>query len=124
VGGNGGFAQPPFVTLAIRHITNTAGRSHRGRTYWIGIYDGMRTTPESILQVTADTLAGYYNTLRTQALAAGFTFVVASRYSGVTLVNGRKRAVPRVNGIMTPIVSSIAERFLDTNRHRKVPFQV
>lgn len=114
---------PAFVSLVVRHTTGLSGRSHRGRTYHIGLTQGQAPLGDQISQGDADATATIYNTLRTTLLGSGWTFVVASRYSGVEIVNGRRRAIPRAQGIMTPVVQSVAERYLDTNRHRKLPFQ-
>lgn len=114
---------PAFVSLAVKHTTGLSGRSFKGRTYHIGLTTGQAPLGDQISQADADSTATIYNTLRTTLLASGYTFMVASRYSGVTIVNGYRRAVPRAVGIMTPVVQSVAERYLDTQRHRKLPFQ-
>lgn len=117
-------AAPCYTTIAIKHTSGLGGRSFRGRTYWIGVGQAWLGGGDLIAQSEADLVAGYYNTLRTQLLAGGWTFCIASKYSGVVIVNGRRRAVPRAQGILTPVLASTCERGLDTNRHRKLPYQV
>lgn len=113
-----------FITVAVKHTSGLSGRSFRGRSYWIGLGATDITFNDLLSQARVDAIAATYNTLRTNLLAAGWTFCIASKYSGVTIVDGRRRAVPRAVGILTPVAASTAERGIDTNRHRKLPYQV
>lgn len=120
-GAGAGMPMPSVASVTIKHTTGLAGRSFRGRSYWIGLLAAWQANADTIQQGIANTLAGYYNTLRTNLATAGWQFSVASKYSGVD-ANGR--AIPRVTGILTPITGSTCEVGIDTQRHRKAPYQV
>jgi hypothetical protein len=113
------FAIPSLLTVCIKHITGMQGRSFRGRSYWVGLANSVPGNYNEITTSYANALAGVYTTLRTNLASAGWTFSVASLYSGVENLPGRKRAIPRAAGILTPIIASSCEIFIDTNRHRK-----
>lgn len=124
VGTFAGAALPAFVTVAIKHSTGKSGRSFRGRTYWLGLGQGHLLNNDTVIPASAAALAAGYNTLRSNAAAGGFTFVVNSMYSGVVIVGGRRRAIPRAAGVMTAITQSTCEIGVDTNRHRKLPYTI
>ena len=113
-----------ILSVAVKHTTGLAGRSYRGRSYWIGIPTNALANQESVSTTFANAIAACYTTLRTSLAAAGWTFCVASQYSGVAIVDGRRRAIPRAAGFLTPITASSAEVGLDTQRHSKAPYQV
>lgn len=115
---------PAFVSVAIKHTTGKAGRSFRGRSYWIGLITDWILGVQNIPAASANSLAGRYNTLRASLLAAGWQFCICSQYSGVQVVNGYRKAIPRASGILTPVTASTCETGIDTNRHRKIPYQV
>lgn len=114
---------PNFVTIAIKHTTGKGGRSYRGRSYWIGLPLSWTVNAEILSAANALTLATVYNTLRTSLLTAGWTFSICSQYSGVQIVNGYRRGIPRAQGVLTAVTASTCEGGLDTNRHRKLPYQ-
>lgn len=100
---------PANVTFAIKASTGIAGRSFRGRTFWIGI-------PESA--VTGDLLdaawAGFFiagmEALQAALLANGWVHVVVSRYSN---------KAPRVAAVVTDIIGySATDNIIDTQRRR------
>lgn len=118
--GNGGTNHPTFTSLAVKLGSGLSGRAHRGRIYHCGLtytfgIDGFITA------ANADLLKACYENLKAQALTAGFTLVVASKYLGVEIVNGHRRGIPRAQGITTPVTTIGVERGPDTNRHRKLP---
>jgi len=118
--GTVGNVMPTYATIAIKLGTGLAGRSYRGRIYHCGMpylvgSDGF------IAAGSATLLVNCYTAMKTQTATAGFTLVVASKYSGVEIVNGYRRGIPRAEGITTPVTTIGCERGLDTNRHRKVP---
>jgi hypothetical protein len=121
-GAIGAVGFPPHQTLACRHTTGLAGRSFRGRTYWISGNYTTQTSDGQVGATYASNVAAVYQTLRTQLAAAGFVFSVASLYSGVEYINGRRRGIPRASGILTPITATSVDRGIDTQRHRKPSF--
>lgn len=114
---------PPFNTMAVRHSTGLSGRSYRGRTYHIGMAQVWNDGDGLVTAVVANAIAACYNLLRTNLATAGWTLCVASLYSGVEMVNGYRRGIPRAAGILTPILTSTCERGIDTRRSRKIPQQ-
>lgn len=123
VGGALGGAYFGYVTLAVKWGTGLGGRSYRGRTYHVGLTAGIDAAG-LISAANAAAIQTAYNLLPTKLTAAGYTLVVASKYSGVQMVNGYRRGIPRPVGITTPITSCSVERGTDTNRHRKLPHNV
>lgn len=112
---------PAVTSVAIKHSTGLAGRSYRGRTYLIGMTIGMQQNADLLQPSTQASLVTIYTALRTTLLAGGWTFCVASLYSGV---DSGGRAIPRAAGVLTPVISSSVELGLDTQRHRKAPYIV
>jgi hypothetical protein len=115
---------PMVNSVAIKFTTGQQGRSKRGRSYWIGLTVNHTVNFETLTVAWASNLVGYYNTLRASLVTAGFPLQINSLYSGVTVVNGYRRAVPRAAGVLTPVTSVSCEVGLDTQRHRKLPYQV
>jgi hypothetical protein len=116
-------ALPAYVSLCVRWGSAKAGRSFRGRTYMCGPHsaignDGLFTVAYAGQVQTA------FTTLLNAFTAAGFQMVIASKYSGVQMVNGYRRGIPRASGITTPIISVSVERGPDTRRSRKIPHLV
>lgn len=102
---------PANVTFCVKALTGFAGRSFRGRLYWIGLYEG-GVAGDFVADVTATGIVAAMNTLRTQLNTQGMTPVVVSRVS-----NG----VPRVTGVATDIISySKTDNRVDTQRRRLV----
>lgn len=80
LGGVNAGSLPGNVAFCLTHRTANIGRSRRGRTYIAGIAETQVTGNELAAPVASDLAAGF-NTLRLQVAQAGFTFVVASRYT-------------------------------------------
>ena len=98
--------------------TGSSGRSFRGRNYLPGI-------PQSSVDFNTmstaftNSIAAGYGQLRTNTLAIGWEHVVVSRFSGFTIVGGRKVPTPRVAGIHTAITSSFfVDNTIDSQRRR------
>lgn len=107
-------------TLAVKWLTGLSGRNYRGRTYHCGM--GYGPASDGLLAAAqAAQFQTCYTRLLTDLTTAGYSLVVASKYSGVEIVNGYRRGIPRAEGIITPIVSCGVERGIDTQRHRKIP---
>jgi len=107
---------PSYASIAIKHTTGLGGRSYRGRTYYIGVGQNMLNGADMITTTVQANISGTYTTLRSSANTAGFTMCVASLYHGV---DGSGKPIPRLSGILTPILSSDCGIGLDTQRHRK-----
>jgi hypothetical protein len=101
---------PANVTLAVSLRTPFAGRSFRGRTYWIGLSEGavqgdfvINSTAQGILAAVRALVEDVPQPLNAQ-------LVVVSRYA-----NG----APRNIGIATPVTSvSLVDQRVDTQRRR------
>lgn len=103
-------AMPANVTLAVKFLTGLAGRSNRGRQYWIGLAES-QVAGDFVLPTPGAAIAAAYNTLKTN-LTAGTNgdLAVLSRYH-----NG----APRTIGVAT-LVTAIGTTDLrvDTQRRR------
>lgn len=102
-------AMPNNVSVAIKWGTGLTGRSFRGRTYHIGLTEGQVVNSEVDSAFAAPILSGY-NALPPIIATAGFTMVVASRYTN---------NAPRVVGVTTPVLNaSYADTVIDSQRRR------
>lgn len=112
VGGQASPALPFNVTLAVKFTTGFAGRSFRGRHYWIGLAEG-QVTGDFVISTAADNIRGFLDTLRTQDLdAIGYDLVILSR---------QHNGVPRVTGVATTVTGvSLTDYRVDTQRRRLV----
>lgn len=105
---SGGTPFPSNVTVATTFLTQTAGRSFRGRNYFVGI-NGAYVTGNTITTAFATALQLAYAALLTDLAAAGWTWVVVSRYS---------LGAPRVSGLATPVTATRTQLDLDSQRRR------
>lgn len=107
-GGRMGTILPNNVAGVISTRTGLRGRSFRGRTYLAGITENDvvldEFTPEFIEEVL-----DVYEELQSAMTTAGFTWVVASRYTN---------NAPRVTGILTPVTELRMNERVDTQRRR------
>jgi hypothetical protein len=105
-------AMPANVTLAIKANTGFAGRSFRGRSYWIGLTEA-NVTGDFVATTAGNQIVAGMNTLRTNiqgSLLLTARMVVVSR-----VANG----APRQTGIATDITSwSLNDYRVDTQRRR------
>lgn len=103
-------ALPAQVSLAISFRTGLAGRSFRGRAYFVGLSE-IAVAGNYVDEAVAAAIVSGFNTLRTTVLApADFTQVVVSRFT-----NG----APRPAGIATAVTTSFAvDNRVDTQRRR------
>lgn len=116
---NGEVAEEPLPmndTLAISFRTGNRGRSFRGRNYFVGMsrtqYVGNEATGAFINAYTTA-----YEGLLGGAATPAWTWVVASRFSGIDGVTGKP--IPRVSGIATPILTvTVADSIMDSQRRR------
>lgn len=109
----GSVSTPPLpgnVTFCISYRTGLAGRSNRGRHYWIGLGEA-HVDGDVVTQTTADNIQGALTLLNDVTLAnAGAIMVVVSR---------QVNKAPRVTAF-TPGINAIfyVDRFVDTQRRR------
>lgn len=108
----GAKASPPLpanVTWAVKAVTGLAGRSFRGRSYFIGLTEA-DVTDNTVAQAVADSVIDSYNYLMGQLSFGSRNMVVVSRYTG---------GAPRVTGVATDITSwQYIDRRVDTQRRR------
>ena len=103
---------PANVTLAISLRTPFAGRSFRGRTYWIGLTEGSVSGDFVNPTIAQNILAAITALIEDVPQPLNAQLVVVSRYS-----NG----APRATGIATPVTSAIlVDSRVDTQRRRLV----
>lgn len=115
---------PNNVTIAVKHVTNVAGRAFRGRSYWIGLTTAQLDATGANQAVTPGTetaLLAIYNTFLSgtgMALPNSAIPVVVSRYHGV---DANRKPIPRSTGVATAITGyALVDRFLDSQRRRLV----
>ena len=101
-------ALPNNATVAVKWVTGVRGRSHRGRTYHIGL-STIQVSESTLNEVSQTALQTAYNTLITMASDADLPLVVASKIS-----NGVLREV----GEITFITGCSINRTLDSQRRR------
>lgn len=105
-----GAALPANVTLAVKAVTGVAGRSRRGRTYWIGLSESM-TQNDSIIAPYLTSIPAALETLRTSINAvANQEMVVLSAQENNVKLN------PRVGRVITGW--ALADTNLDSQRRR------
>lgn len=114
----GAEAMPANVAPCISFRTGVRGRSFRGRNYLIGIdVDNVASN-----HIAADYLTDAidaYNALATAVAAEDWQHAVVSRYSGYTVVDGKKVPTPRVAGLATPVLSyAFTDDVVDSQRGR------
>ena len=117
-GGASGEAAPNNVSVAVSLRTAERGRSKRGRNYIPGI-------PKDLIDestVGSGSITAYesaYAGLITIGGDDGFEQVIVSRYSGFTIVDGKKHPTPRTTAVITPVTSAvILDATVDSQRRR------
>jgi hypothetical protein len=109
---------PGNVTMAVSFRTAAAGRSGRGRNYVPGLVD-LRDGNSLLDDVYAGEVVDAWAGLRTLGSEDGWSQVVVSRFSGFTIVDGKKVPTPRVAGVTHVVTSTIlTDRTLDSQRRR------
>jgi hypothetical protein len=115
-GGAGANNEPGNVTMSISFRTALRGRSARGRNYAIGLTEDQVAGNSFVTGLTALWQAAYFE-LIDAAAAAGWQWVVASRFSGVDPDTGDP--IPRAAGVTTPITAVVVvDDNVDSQRRR------
>lgn len=107
-------ASPGNVAIVVSWKTGFAGRSRRGRTYLSGVSEDGITGNE----INADRLAsirGLVTDFIADMTAAGFQLAIASYFSGV---DGNGDPIPRATALVTPVLTAIVDKWLDSQRRR------
>jgi hypothetical protein len=103
-------ALPNNVSLAIQFRSGVAGRSNRGRNYLFGIAETYLADANHVTSVFANAVHTYYGDVGSAIVAAGFEWVIVSRYHD---------GAPRVSGQVLPINShGFADFTIDSQRRR------
>jgi hypothetical protein len=111
-------SQANNVTLAITFKTAGRGRSFHGRNYIIGV-PGTVVSGNDVDVGFRNDIRSAYASLGTALIDAGFSHVVASRFTGFTIVDGKKVPTPRAVGIATPVTSyTFFDSVVDAQRRR------
>lgn len=101
---------PQNVTVAVKAQTGLAGRSFRGRSYWIGLEIDQQLTQGVLLPATATAIITVMNQLLASAFPNTGKMVVASFRTGGN---------PRTTAVLTPILSyTMADHNIDSQRRR------
>lgn len=99
---------PNNVTAAVKWTTGFTGRSRRGRTYIVGLYEG-GVIGDQLESATRAALLADYQALLTAVTGEGWDLVVVSYCA-----NGDWRT----NALVTPISSASIEGTVDSQRRR------
>lgn len=112
LGALGGAVMPMSVTMAVKFTTGLAGRSYRGRLYFVGLAE-TEVVGDFVNATAAEAIRVAYDGLRTGAFAAtGYDMVVVSRYHN---------KAPRETGIASVITGvSLTDTRVDTQRRRLI----
>jgi hypothetical protein len=114
-GGVGGL--PGNVSLAVSFHTGLRGRNFRGRNYVVGIPEGFRSGISGVTPDYGALWVASYTGLIAAALAPDQTWVVVSRFSGIS--GTPPRPTPRAAGVTTPVTSVVVTDLgLDSQRNR------
>lgn len=118
--GGGGGGVPGNVTLAVSFKTANRGRSARGRNYIPGLATSYVTNSHvsSEIQTAFTTVwAG----LRTIGGDDGWQQVVCSRFSGFTIVGGKKVPTPRTTAVLYPVTEVVIIDPTTDSQRRRLP---
>lgn len=109
-GTRAGAAMPANVSLSLKKNTGYAGRSFRGRVYWLGITEG---------DVTNNAVATTYINDIVDALQEAIIIVGAVDEYEMVVVSKYNSGNPRPTGLATLVQTfSVADNVVDTRRDR------
>jgi 3D (Asp-Asp-Asp) domain-containing protein len=107
---------PLGSTLTVSFRTGLRGRSFRGRNYVIGMTED-QVDGNSVVAGVAELWRAAYEELIAAATDVGWTWIVASRFSGTDPVTGDP--TPRAAAVTTPITAVVVvDDFVDSQRRR------
>jgi hypothetical protein len=107
---------PSNASLTVSFRTGLRGRSFRGRNYIVGLTEDTNTGNQINAVYLSSVRDAYANLLPGIGAPTGATWVVASRFSGVT---GAGVPIPRATGVTTPITTVvIVDDIIDSQRRR------
>jgi len=101
--------QPNNVTVTTTLLTNSGGRSFRGRNYFVGMPSTARNTANTVSTTWAASLRSAYLDLIDLLALDSWTLVVASRFS---------LGAPRESALLTPVTGIKVDRTTDSQRRR------
>lgn len=117
-GGSGDEQMPNSVAACMSFRTAQRGRSFRGRNYVTALPNGW-VSGNNITPTLGGQLTDAYTAIFAAGADDGWTPVVVSRYSGYTIVGGKKVPTPRATGIATPITNHfLTDNTVDSQRRR------
>jgi len=111
-GGNANGFEPANVAACIKFITGRAGRSFRGRNYFGGIPTDVITGNHFVGGFLVSLAAAYAGMVGLGTLAAGWQWVVVSRFSG---------GLPRAEGIKTVVTDAFSTDDVADSQRRRLP---
>lgn len=115
----GDLDEPPLPTgtsLAISFRTALRGRAFRGRNYAVGLVKSHTTGANTFTDALVSAYQAAYEALSAVITGAGFTWVIASRFSGV---DAEGKPIPRAAGVTTPVTAVvITDNVVDSQRRR------
>jgi len=116
-GEQAGGTLPGNCSLTASFRTNNRGRAFRGRNYIVGIPIEQMSSVDTVQSAYVDLIVTAYDALKTQLSDSDYSWVVASRFSGVDPDTGKP--IPRVAGVTTAITSvQVVDPIIDSQRRR------
>jgi hypothetical protein len=108
---------PGNCSVAVSFRSTTRGRSARGRNYVVGIPIEQMVTMSEVESAYATQVVTAYVDFKTAITAADWTWVIASRFSGVDPDTGNP--IPREEGVTFPVATILlVDRTIDSQRRR------
>lgn len=118
--GGGGGGLPNNVTVCVSLKTASRGRSARGRNYIPGLATSYVTNSE-----ISPTIRTAFETVYAGLIGiggeSGWQQVVVSRFSGHTIVDGKKVPTPRTAGVTHDVTSAIIVDSTTDSMRRRLP---
>jgi len=109
---------PGGTAAVVSFHTAMRGRSFRGRNYLVGIPED-KVALNTLETAWMNDVLTSYNALRATAAGSDFVQVVVSRFSGHTIVGGKKVPTPRATALRTGVESvSFTDSTVDSMRKR------
>lgn len=107
-GVNSAPALPNNVTVSVKWNTGLRGRSYRGRTYHIGLWEASVTNNSVVSSVLTGLTSGYEALLGILDIENRY-LVVASKFQG---------NAPRTTGVTTQVLTVTCDGIIDSQRRR------